>query len=57
MKVRTLVDAELKRMRQLAFSLISRLASQIQQHGGGESPLAEAIRNRFDAALIDEFRY
>ena len=56
-RVRRQVDAELVRAGQLTYStMLSRLAERIEAQGGGEGPLARAIRSRFDVALVDEFQ-
>jgi len=54
---RARVEAELLRRRGLTFDgMLSRLAERIEREGGAGSPLAGAIRARFDAAFVDEFQ-
>ncbi len=56
-EVRGRVDAELRRRRVLTFDgMLSRLAERLAATGDAESPLAQRIRARFDAALVDEFQ-
>lgn len=55
--VRARVDAELTRRRALTYDqMLSRLADRVTSTGGPDSPVAARIRDRFDAALVDEFQ-
>lgn len=55
--VRARVEGELARRRALTFDgMLSRLAERITHDGGCASRLAERIRGRFHAALVDEFQ-
>ena len=55
--VRGRLHAELVRRRVLTFdSMISRIADRITTTGGSDSALARRIRERYDAALVDEFQ-
>ncbi len=55
--VRARVAEVLASQRAITFDgLIARLAERIAETGGGASPLAERLRERFDAVLVDEFQ-
>ena len=55
--VRGRVEAELTRLRALTYDqMLSRLADRVTSAGGPDSPIAMRIRDRFDAALVDEFQ-
>jgi exodeoxyribonuclease V beta subunit len=55
--VRGRVEAELTRRRALTYDqMLSRLAGRVTTGGGPDSPIAVRIRERFDAALVDEFQ-
>ena len=55
--VRARVEAELTRRRALTFDgMLSRLADRVTCDGGARSALAMRIRERFDAAFVDEFQ-
>ncbi len=55
--VRARVEAELTRLRALTYDqMLSRLADRVTSAGGPDSPIATRIRDRFDAALVDEFQ-
>ncbi len=55
--VRARVEGELTRRRALTFNgMLSRLADRVTRNGGARSPLAVRIRERFDAAFVDEFQ-
>ena len=56
-KVRPRFEAEIERRRVLTFdAMLSRLAERVQAEGGAASPVAQRIRERYDAVLVDEFQ-
>ena len=56
-KVRPRFEAEIQRRRVLTFdAMLSRLAEKIEAEGGAASPVAQRIRERYDAVLVDEFQ-
>jgi exodeoxyribonuclease V beta subunit len=57
MKVRPRFEAEVARRRVLTFdAMLSRLAERVQKEGGSTSPVAQRLRERYDAVLVDEFQ-
>jgi exodeoxyribonuclease V beta subunit len=55
--VRPQFEREAYRRRVLTFdAMLSRLAEQVRDGGGADSPLAQRIRERYDAVLVDEFQ-
>jgi exodeoxyribonuclease V beta subunit len=57
MKVRPRFEAEVARRRVLTFdAMLSRLAERVQKEGGSASPVAQRLRERYDAVLVDEFQ-
>lgn len=56
-EVRTRFDDAIRRRRMLTFdTMLSRLAERVEGEGGADSPVAQRIRARYDAALVDEFQ-
>lgn len=56
-RVRPRVEAELERRRAISFeTMLSRLAERVVADGGAESPIAQRIRERYEAAFVDEFQ-
>ena len=55
--VRPRFEAEIQRRRVLTFdAMLSRLAERVDAEGGAASPVAQRIRERYDAVLVDEFQ-
>ena len=55
--VRPRFEAQIQRRRVLTFdAMLSRLAERVQAEGGAASPVAQRIRERYDAVLVDEFQ-
>ena len=55
--VRSRFEAEIQRRRVLTFdAMLSRLAERVDAEGGAASPVAQRIRERYDAVLVDEFQ-
>ena len=55
--VRPRFEAEIERRRVLTFdTMLSRLAEKVRADGGAASPVAQRIRDRYDAVLVDEFQ-
>lgn len=55
--VRPRFEAEVARRRVLTFdAMLSRLAEKVLADGGAASPVAQRIRDRYDAVLVDEFQ-
>ena len=55
--VRSRFEAEIQRRRVLTFdAMLSRLAERVEAEGGAASPVAQRIRERYDAVLVDEFQ-
>ena len=55
--VRPRFEAEIQRRRVLTFdAMLSRLAEKVEAEGGAASPVAQRIRERYDAVLVDEFQ-
>jgi exodeoxyribonuclease V beta subunit len=55
--VRPRFEAELRRRRVITFdAMLSRLAAKVAAEGGAASAVAQRIRDRYDAALVDEFQ-
>ena len=55
--VRPRFEAEIQRRRVLTFdAMLSRLAERVEAEGGAASPVAQRIRERYDAVLVDEFQ-
>lgn len=56
-RVRPRVEAELERRRAISFeTMLSRLAERVVADGGADSPIANRIRERYQAAFVDEFQ-
>ncbi len=56
-KVRPRFEDEIQRRRVLTFdTMLSRLAERIEAEGSAVSPVAQRIRERYDAVLVDEFQ-
>lgn len=55
--VRPRFEVEVARRRVLTFdAMLSRLAEKVLADGGAASPVAQRIRDRYDAVLVDEFQ-
>ncbi len=56
-KVRPRFEAEVARRRVITFDgMLSRLAEKVQAQGDPATPVAQRLRERYDAVLVDEFQ-